>query len=77
MTPEELENQQAEKKDQSAIFGVSVRAWLSLIIVGTVCAQQLSVAISNVMRGDSVMIEEPLYGMVMMTLGFYFGQKTK
>jgi len=63
-------------QEGSNLFGVSMRAWLASIIVGTVCVQSLGVAASNLLHNESVMVEEPLYSMAMMALGFYFGQKT-
>ena len=61
----------------SLLFGVSMRAWLALVIVFTVCAHSLTETICNALRGEASMIEEPMYSMAVMTLGFYFGQKTQ
>jgi len=57
----------ARINDESQIFGVSIRGWLALMIIGTVC--YMSVMIKTVI--------EPLYSMSMLALGFYFGQATK
>lgn len=51
--------------DESKIFGVSLRGWLSLLIIGTACAMAF--------LGRE--IEEPLYSLVMFVAGMYFGQK--
>jgi hypothetical protein len=46
-------------------FGISMRGWLALIIVVTVC----------LLSGLQIEVVEPLYSMGTMALGFYFGQK--
>lgn len=53
--------------DDSRPFGVSMRGWLALIIVLTVCG----------MSAGGVAVVEPLYSMALLALGFYFGQKTQ
>lgn len=53
--------------DDSRPFGISMRGWLALIIVVTVCG----------MSAAGVVVIEPLYSMSMLALGFYFGQKTQ
>lgn len=58
---------EAPKNGESAKFGVSVRGWLSLIVFTTAC-------VMSVMGQE---VGEPLYGLVMVCAGFYFGQKTK
>ncbi len=49
----------------SVAFGISIRAWLSLFLVWTICAM-------SVLR---IEVTEPLYSMGLLALGFYFGQK--
>lgn len=49
---------------ESTLFGVSVRGWITFIITLTVCA----------MAFIGKDIKEPLYGSLMLVLGFYFGQ---
>lgn len=49
----------------SAIFHVSVRAWLALILCGTVCWMSI--------MGQSV--DEPLYTLAIAAASFYLGQK--
>lgn len=51
----------------SVIFGVSVRGWIALIIVLTVCGM------SALMRE----VKEPLYTLAGMVLGYYFAQTTQ
>jgi len=51
----------------SSFVGVSVRAWLAIILVVTVCAMAV--------LGKAV--EEPLYTLATVAIGFYFGQKLK
>jgi hypothetical protein len=53
--------------DESKIFGVSVRAFVTLYITMTVC--MLSIF--------DVKIVEPLYSAFLLCLGFYFGQKNQ
>ena len=64
-----------ENKD-SSVFGVSIRAWLAVVIVGTVCVISAGNAASLIFRKEEVTIAEPLYSMAVLALGFYFGQKT-
>ena len=52
---------------ESKIMNVSLRGWLALLLVLTVC----------VMSGLSMAITEPLYSMALLALGYYFGQKGK
>jgi hypothetical protein len=51
----------------SRLYGVSVRAWLAILMTLTVC----------VLSGFRVAITEPLYSGFLLGLGFYFGQKTQ
>ena len=52
---------------ESAVLGVSVRAWVTILMVVTVC----------MMSAWDLAVEEPLYSGFLMGLGFYLGQKTK
>jgi hypothetical protein len=54
-------------RTESTLFGPSTRFWLALIITCTACTMGLM----------SMKIEEPIYSAFLLTLGFYFGQKTK
>lgn len=51
--------------DESKPFGISMRGWLSLILVMTVC----------IMAYQGKLVIEPLYTLVSLAVGFYFGQK--
>ena len=53
--------------DESKLFNVSVRSFITLVLTFTVCYMSLFV----------IKIDEPLYSAFMLTLGFYFGQKTQ
>lgn len=50
----------------SKLLGVSVRAWIAIMTIATVCA----------MQAGGLKVEEPLYSLVLMVAGFYLGQKT-
>lgn len=52
---------------ESKLGKISMRAWLALLMVSTMC----------LMSACEVKIEEPLYSAVLLSLGFYFGQKDK
>lgn len=72
-------------KSDSSFAGISVRAWLAVVLTTTVCATHgiitLAVAIDAVLQkdfsklGTFATIGEPLYSMAVGALGFYFGQK--
>ena len=51
--------------DGSRIFGMSVRAFIALVITLFVC----------VMSSLTMKVEEPLYSAFLLSLGFFFGQK--
>jgi hypothetical protein len=51
--------------DNSKIFGVSFRGWLAFIIVFTVCLMSLA----------TMKVDEPLYTLCTVAVGFYFGSK--
>ncbi len=53
--------------DESKAFGVSIRGWLTLMLALTVC----------LMSALEMTVEEPLYTLVGMAMGWYFGQKEK
>lgn len=54
-------------RGESKAFGVSIRAWLALILVYTTCMMSVLV----------IKVEEPLYSLVLLATGFYFGQRDK
>ena len=51
--------------EESKLLGVSVRGWLAVSMVLTVCGMSLM----------SIKIDEPLYTLVVVAVSFYFGQK--
>jgi len=71
----------------SSLMGISIRAWIVVMCVGTACFTHLSVTIGVLIDaiffakdwskvGTYTNISEPLYGCIMITIGFFFGQKT-
>lgn len=60
-----------EKKDYSGmgsrLFGISTRSILVLFVVATVCYMSLR----------ALKIEEPLYTLATVMVGYYFGQNQK
>jgi hypothetical protein len=62
--------------DNSNVFGVSMRAWVALLIIGTVCIISAATAYTQYRDGKEVSIEDPLYGMGLVALGYLFGQKS-
>ena len=54
-------------KTESKVLGVSVRGWIATLIIGTVCAMSVM----------GLPVAEPLYGLAMAAMGWYFGQKDK
>lgn len=63
----------------STIFGVSVRAWLVVMLVTCVCAMQLlGMVLGYLATGDLVIeIREPLYSLTIAGFSYYFGQSTR
>ena len=53
--------------DTSKIIGVSIRGWLVVIMVLTMCGMSVFM----------LEIKEPLYSSILLGLGFYFGQAKK
>ena len=56
-----------EPQDESKIFGISIRGFITLLIVITVC----------VMSVTQLDIKEPLYTLAGLTIGYYFGHSVK
>jgi len=67
MSKEQPVEQSVEFRGESRFFGASTRFWLALIVVGTACTMALL----------GMKIEEPLYSAMLVSLTYYFGQKTK
>lgn len=60
----------------NTIFGVGVRAWITLLLVFAVCVFQGFILWS--VRNDpdaDFRVSEPLYSLVLIAVGYYFGQK--
>jgi hypothetical protein len=55
-----------ENNQDSKVMQVSVRGWIAMIVVLTVCY----------MSAFQLIVAEPLYTLATITVGFYFGQKT-
>jgi hypothetical protein len=60
-------NDNEANNDHSTILGVSLRGWIALIVVLTIC----------LMSGLKIDIKEPLYTLGGLIVGFYFGQNPK
>lgn len=79
------EGQPIEKS--SMIFGVSLRSWMALMFVTTVCTTHLiicagvvydAIATGNFDKvGTLTTIGEPLYSLSVAVVSFYFGQSLK
>lgn len=54
-----------EPGGESHIMRVSVRAWIVMLLVVTLC----------IMSGLGIQVSEPLYTVVTVAVGYYFGQK--
>jgi len=67
----------------SQIMGVSVRAWLVLILVGTVCGLAVSYAVTDIVLSVALKtlptfeVKEPLYSIVIAAVAYYFGQSQR
>ena len=57
---------ESDSGQHSSLLHISVRGWLALGVIGTVC----------VMSWYGVKVEEPLYSLVLLIAGVYFGQST-
>ena len=70
--------------EDSKFFGVSVRAWLVMGLIYTIIGTHVFVTIGVIVDaiinkdwskvGAYANIGEPLYGLSMMAIGFYFGK---
>lgn len=49
----------------SNFWGISIRGWICLMVVGTVCF----------MSAWNLKVEEPLYTLATVVAGYYFGQQ--
>ncbi len=62
--PPLVESDDKTKQATSQLMSVSVRGWLTLITVLTVCFMEIF----------KIGVSEPLYSMSLIMVGFYFGQ---
>jgi hypothetical protein len=53
------------KTDYSTIFGVSVRGWIALILIISLCAMEMM----------KITVAEPLYSLSISICSFYFGHQ--
>ena len=61
--------------DDSRVFGVSVRAYLVLMVAGTVCIGYLATLVMAYIQGEIIIeIKEPLYSIAVAAVAYYFGQ---
>lgn len=61
---EQITKPEPAETHHSEVLGISLRGWIALIIVLTVC--YMSVAV--------IEVKEPLYTLAGMVLGYYFAQ---
>lgn len=60
-------NEPETPKEDSRLFGVSIRGWLAVVLTVTICG----------MSAFTLEVKEPLYTLGGLAIGFYFGQKSK
>ena len=56
-----------DPNDESRIGSVSVRGWLAIMVVWTVC----------LMSATEITVSEPIYTLVGLIVGFYYGKNKK
>ena len=62
---------------ESQICGVSIRGWIVVMVMGTMCVREISIVVYAILNATPIeQVKEPFYGVVMGLIGFYFGQKT-
>ena len=62
--PQSVKPESAETQHHSIAFGISIRGWIAMIVIGTVCFMSIR----------ETTIKEPLYTLAGLVVGFYFGQ---
>ena len=64
---------------ESQFRNVSVRAWIVTMLVVTVCLNEFSKIILALATGNIELfkITEPLYSLVLIAAGYYFGQNKR
>ena len=63
ITTEKDEKENQEISDASKVCSISIRGFITLIIVITVCTMSLI----------KIEVKEPMYTLVGLTIGYYFG----
>ena len=68
---------------ESKVLNVTIRGWIAVILIGTVCLSHLCVIFPSIflaikskdltLLSNIGTISEPLYSMSVAALGFYFG----
>jgi len=66
----------------SKVFGVSIRAWIAVALVSTVCFIYIIDAFATVwmnLHGSSLelKISEPLYSLAILAVSYYLGKDNK
>lgn len=75
------ETQPGSKREEhggtSHFMKVSVRAWLALVLISTVCLHSVAaIALAIILKDPGQLkVTEPLYTMSGMALAYYFGQQ--
>lgn len=64
--PETLQRAESEPH-HSVLFGISLRGWIAVIIVLTVCVMSIL----------ALEVKEPLYTLAGMVIGYYYAQNKK
>ena len=75
----QITTRSTEGPQDSRVGGVSVRAWLVMMLCGTVCVQSIAgQVLGYFITGEMVIeIREPLYSLSIAAASYYFGQMKK
>jgi hypothetical protein len=75
----------SQSGDESMIRGVSVRSWIVIMVVATICANHLAVTAATLYHaiatqnfstvGSQTTITEPLYSIALLVIGALFGKQ--
>lgn len=62
---------------ESSFLKISIRAWLALLLIGSVCSHSIALIALSIIQKDAALLKvtEPLYTMSGMALAYYFGQQ--
>lgn len=71
------ESQREEPNSNSHFMQISVRAWLAIALIATICLKAVAETIVAILfdKPDLLKVTEPLYTMAGMALAYYFGQQ--